>query len=1217
MKFYKLILFYKINNMSNKTKNNEEEVDIQNLQLRNYFQNRIEKYEPSLILKKKQGNYNAYSRLCQSNQKRQPVLLSESEMENIVKEYPEYADPKYHIKYGTEDKQYTYICPKYWNMKTNKPISEADMDAKNLRSFIIPRGAKKVTSNAYIYEFVNDKGIHYPYPNFIEDKHPDGHCLPCCFQDFDTAKRKMVRDQCMNKGAAAQPKTSKMSSKEQKITDEEESEAEADYESEPEEKELPQTKKVAPPLTKKEKGPEYVTGADRFPLKYDRWGHIPISLQKLLEQDNSKCQISTTNENLQYRVPCLLRYGVNSDEKGNQSFLECIAHAVGRPSVENLKLDIIDLFLTLDNFMLVQNGNLVIDFYDPTISYSDIPEDIRKLIKLESTYFRHKMNRKDPDEIEMFKKICVSYYNFRKYLESPDTKIDHTYMWDIVSMHYHIILCIFEIPDNDITDNIEVLCPTNHYSKNIISSTDSDILIIVKKNNFYEPVYTYTRNVDGAPTIKQMFSRNDPTANSVSKILRRIIKFIQKECRPKVFEAMEPTNIHTALSVFNQSSYEVLTQVINYDGKVIGLLVRNNKLNITCLVPVQPTGILYKTYTEINMPYMDSVIVITDPSIPVSYEDTLKFYETMCTTTRKRIPCKLVYKVLEDEMVVGFLTETNQFVMINPPIPFVDTEEDGIPPLNEIIPENPHIIDKKIALTKEGDIDLERTQYVAKLKAESFQYSIFKNTIKVLLTINKKNRREVIDLLEGGNEEYDQDEEPPKVNREVIMNALKQLASSKIIFVDQEQLPTPLEEVSLVNEEPIYLLNGENNERKYYEKIADDLIRNTRFQRYLLDTSVPVVIEKDEYDIAEDEIIINESMVASYFDGLGTEEEKNTRYTSYDESVPFNVEQYRENDRYNFHDVKDTDLEEPVISGKKKPIISGKKTSKLMIEDEGEYKNEDDEEFIIVSKKKPIVRSMDRSMECPVTKYGIIGELGKIFSTKTNRLVQFNCTYGIFQALLPQPIPEDEIRRELIAEYDKYKKYEEILIRILSKQGKRELMEELRSLKLRIKDIIESHNYFLTTLDLWLLCSRYKIPCMLLSTRKDKRSNLLESNRKSKAFVLYGTAEDEMAVIVVPGIKQKPGSLRLLQQKHNDTERSSYFYMMEAINSELLESALENPNNVEGLAKWYMVKENRVGLSKDLDDMEVEEVNREKKVVVKPAVKKSNIIIAEDEEEYI
>jgi hypothetical protein len=56
-----------------------------------------------------------------------------------------------------------------------------------------------------------------------------------------------------------------------------------------------------------------------------------------------------------------------------------------------------------------------------------------------------------------------------------------------------INLIILEIPENDITNNIELVCPTNHYSVNAYD-TRKRSLILIKRETYFEPIYGYFNN---------------------------------------------------------------------------------------------------------------------------------------------------------------------------------------------------------------------------------------------------------------------------------------------------------------------------------------------------------------------------------------------------------------------------------------------------------------------------------------------------------------------------------------------------------------------------------------------------------------------------------------------------------------------------------------------------------------------------------------------------
>lgn len=83
-----------------------------------------------------------------------------------------------------------------------------------------------------------------------------------------------------------------------------------------------------PPGRKKKKAAEeideYILAPDKFPiLQENRFGYLPIAVQKFLHTDNKKCQISEMNTNIKQNHECLLRHSVEINH--NQSFIACIA----------------------------------------------------------------------------------------------------------------------------------------------------------------------------------------------------------------------------------------------------------------------------------------------------------------------------------------------------------------------------------------------------------------------------------------------------------------------------------------------------------------------------------------------------------------------------------------------------------------------------------------------------------------------------------------------------------------------------------------------------------------------------------------------------------------------------------------------------------------------------------------------------------------------------
>ena len=91
---------------------------------------RLHDKDPALFLTEDNGKFKQYSRACPWNVRRQPILLTDKEKEKIDKENPDSYDKA--LKYGSDkDNEYWYICPRYWCLLNNTPLSEEDVRQVN------------------------------------------------------------------------------------------------------------------------------------------------------------------------------------------------------------------------------------------------------------------------------------------------------------------------------------------------------------------------------------------------------------------------------------------------------------------------------------------------------------------------------------------------------------------------------------------------------------------------------------------------------------------------------------------------------------------------------------------------------------------------------------------------------------------------------------------------------------------------------------------------------------------------------------------------------------------------------------------------------------------------------------------------------------------------------------------------------------------------------
>ena len=123
---------------------------------------------------------------------------------------------------------------------------------------------------------------------------------------------------------------------------------------------------------------------------------------------------------------------------------------------------------------------------------------------------------------------------------------------------------------------------------------------------------------------------------------------------------------NVSIITLNQSK-----NLLNYDNKIIGLGVIYNGMQ--GYLPCYPSSML----NDIDIKFVDEVDWR-------NYDTTIQFLTEM-KKVKKEILCNPINKIEEDGLVVGILTETNQFIEINPP------EENKDPDYPTILHSN-HII---------------------------------------------------------------------------------------------------------------------------------------------------------------------------------------------------------------------------------------------------------------------------------------------------------------------------------------------------------------------------------------------------------------------------------------------------------------------------------------------------------------------------------------------
>ena len=1053
-----------IKGKKNKEKINEyTDMDLTGLSLNkpNPFFKRLETREPNLFLTNVDKEFNAYSRACPYNYRRQPVILTDDEKEKIDKEHPGSYNEA--VQYGTEkDKKYWYICPRYWSLKHNTSLTEEEV-ASGKYGDVIPHKANKVPKGANVYEFTDDK-YHKDkdnkyvnlYPGFLKDKaHPEGLCVPCCFKSWEAPEQTKRRGQCMIKPADKNK----------------------------EQDELVQEEKEETKLEVREEIDSYIKNPEKFPLDANRWGYLPIAVQKFLRTDNTKCYVSKTNTNLKQNHPCLLRQGVENNKY--QSFIACIANAFidesGETlSIKEMKKKIIEA-LNLDLFITLNNGNLIQIFKNDHIEV-----DV-KLYKKTDLY--KSLDLRNEKEKTFITNVIIAYETFIEYLKDDETIINHTYLWDIVSKTNSKLfssgmnLIILDLEKTDITDNIRILCPTNQYSNDFFDS-NKRCLLLLKIDNFYEPIYILEDQVKQWNLQRTFSLKNKSLLPNLKDTLELIKYSFLNKCigfnsMPNTYKFKKNMYLTELLKHLESINYQVIEQILNFNGKIIGVIAKDKK-NITGFLPCYPSASIHKLKQTIM-----SDIEWND------FQTTMDFLLDASKESKKNILCLPKIKILENQLVVGILTETDQFISIRSP-----EQNTAFMNLPTIESSDFNNIDN-ISQTKHSQ-DKDREKYVKRVQVESNFYIAFRNTIRILLGQyrNKKIKQEIEDIIESRfllyhNKikklieklntlsdkyvsfiTYKQNEIHQLDNISTCLLNNHSECSKKIFCNYDNESPSLSNKICKIKISKTNLINGQNNEETYYAKIADELIRYTRIKYFILDPKSILSFKNINYNISDNEIILLHSLLTQdYFDDLiPTVDNKYIKYNDvYDNAIP------------------------------NKTIVYNNEIDRLIKINEQEIKDD---------------------ISCQSERTDTVGgKLKNFFPKKTIELV-FDaenplCTFEVIEMIIndyngKKIVNKKMLKEQLIEEYEKYNEYLFEITDILNKQGKK-FASQVQVGQLTLQDMIVSNDYYATNLDIWILAKRYNIPLIFISGTK------LGENDKT-FLVAHNDNSDKYYFIKSPGV---------------------------------------------------------------------------------------------------
>jgi hypothetical protein len=734
----------------------------------------------------------------------------------------------------------------------------------------------------------------------------------------------------------------------------------------------------------------------------------------------------------------------------------------------------------LDSFIEYQNGTL----YD---NFSKIDRRKNKSFdKVDDKYKTTTLYNNSMETTEtkrVFMNILDAYEEFCIFLQDEKAYVDYTYLWDIICrpnpnlFASGLNLIILNIPDADATTNVEFICPTNHYSKEVYESRRRT-LILLSRDEMFEPVYEY-KDIETKIIVTKTFSEYDRYLSpGMHFVLTQIIKpLVREHCKPsklKIYNYEAPPLLDELVKTINIRKYKIQNQVMNLRGKIVGILAEDVK-RVIGFIPCHPTAVNpnLKKHNQLHYAY------ITDDNIWTTYERTLGFLNrwnkvkktARMVATGKCTPKDAFCKVIEDDVIVGFLTNTNQFIQISDPLPNV--VQDNIPEINN---NNYLVADNAIANATKNKTHKDRTEYSKKIKLENNFYGSFRGAVRILLNdyANLNNQKEIVREIYNPHTLYSD-----KLTK--VIQLLKELTMGRIQFVDRVDIDEneisasclSVKDEDKCNENPACfysesgcglnlpqqnLLSGTNNEILYYSKLADEMVRYNRIKTFIFQRKNYLLFETLGYNLRDDEIIILQSLITQkYFENLIPSKQNARLENAYDTANP--LEPYKRPTLITMEDIINPNID-------------------------------------IIPRQEPI-KYVEMKQCLPH------GSVEITYPATINATFQF--AIDIINRITSETLTPNQIRDKLSELYGKYSnKYKIQIANILIQQGKKTFGSYIRAGTLEIKHMIYTEGYYLTNLDLWLLLDHYKIQSVLISHKL-----LLETEYEFKEFCLVANEEDE------------------------------------------------------------------------------------------------------------
>ena len=580
---------------------------------KSYYLKRLKDYDPDLFkfqskkIQGKSGVRYGYAKLCGAVDNRQPIAVTDEDLDRINKSYDQGSGREsysFAITVPRRSSKIKYICPKYWDISKSlsiRPDAEEIKDGTNIIPKDLPKGSNGRTDK-YILERTGNywrdaSTVKYLIPEIREESHqlhPKGYGLPCCFNDSKPINSlRQELDGIPIKSLIRKAKEFGIQDEKlEPIIDSRSSLVEFII--------IEDQKKRHVLKENKEKRIDPMEGyiSNKDPVNEGKYAHLHPYLMKYFDQNSKFFSKKTAYGFLKIGVQQNNNEYIFDNSPFLQSYFKILTNGMIKKDLEQYSLN--ELIENLEkNIKKFQKCSIIHQKFRKNIEYitKDDIKYIIELLKKETTqdFIKDKniineLSSELEKGILSFKKIELNYFfqlllslkNYIDFLNSNENR-DDGFILPLLLRMYDINIVIFENREDEI--NIKV----TEYS-------DSKKMgFIYKRGNIYEPILYRHYDTKTDDKVDDFIFESDKVMNGHYEI---IIDNIYQKINERKKESM----IETYRKVIHDMDDEIIKLFINSYSEVSYLITREDRL-----IPIPPIPIPSKGNYEMVYSFSDFI----------------------------------------------------------------------------------------------------------------------------------------------------------------------------------------------------------------------------------------------------------------------------------------------------------------------------------------------------------------------------------------------------------------------------------------------------------------------------------------------------------------------------------------------------------------------------------------------------------------------------------